>query len=266
MAETAQPGKSAPSPAEPARPPTAPAALEGPAPAAIRPPAAEPATKEEEERERVIIRPYPKAVFFYPVALTALICGLLSLTGWVAPATLGFVFCVVFFFNIVIMSFEFTRHVSVAVVLSIFVIVLLGMLLNERLHLVEFLRGLYAKLDWQANAGFYFALAGAFALTMLGVFIDTRMDYWEVRGNEVLHHHGFLGDVERYPAPSIRIKKEITDVFEYLLLFSGRLIVYPSGAERAIVLDNVPRINKIEAQIEELLDALHVTVEKVKER
>ena len=80
----------------------------------------------------------------------------------------------------------------------------------------------------------------------------------------MLHHHGFLGDVERYPAPSLKMRKEITDIFEYCLLLSGRLIIYPTGSERAIVLDNVPRINKVESQIEELLDSLRVVVESDK--
>ena len=60
----------------------------------------------------------------------------------------------------------------------------------------------------------------------------------------------------------MRVRKEITDVFEYLLLGSGRLIIYPSGREQAIVLDNVPRINNVERLVEEMLDSVRVTIEK----
>ncbi len=213
------------------------------------------------ERERVLIRAYPKTVFLYPVAVAALLCGLATAFGVGNPKDIGFVFCTVFLFNLVIISFEFTRHISVALVLTIFVIVLLGMLLNERLRIVDFIRAAYSALDLRANAGFYFAIAAAYALTLLGIFVDTRFDYWEIRGNEILHHHGFLGDLERFPAPQIKLRKEITDVFEYLLLSAGRLVIFPSPNERPVVLDNVPRINTIEEHIEEMLDSLRVTIE-----
>ena len=251
MAETTDPAKNAP--------PPAPISAKK-EPSAVQPAPAEPKDRIAIERERVVIRPYPKAVFLYPVAATSVVCGFLTLTG-VSPHALGFAFMMVFFFNLVVLAFEFTRHVSVAVVLSAFVIVLLGMLLNDRLHVVDFLGRVYASLDFTANAGFYFAIAVVYGLVLAGIIVDTRMDYWEVRGNEILHHHGFLGDVERYPAPSLKMKKEITDVFEYLLLLSGRLVLYPSGSERAIVLDNVPRINRAEARIEEMLDSMRVTIE-----
>lgn len=237
-----------------------------PAPQAPTPspqPSPAPAAAKQPRRaaeERIIIRPYPKAIFFYPTAIVALVCALLATTGKVEAHTLGFVFMCVFFFNLVIMAFEFTRYVSVAVVLSILVFVLLGVQLNEKLHLIDALKRLYGVMSFQANPAFYFGIFGCFVLMFLGIVFDTRFDYWELRGNEVLHHHGFLGDVERFPAPSLKLKKEITDVFEYLLLFSGRLIIYPSGSDRAIVLENVPRINMLEELITNKLHTLKVSV------
>jgi hypothetical protein len=245
----------------PAQPDPKPAPARAPAAEKARPAAAPAHILSSGEPHSVVIRPYPKSIFLYPIALTALVCGIFTAAGIGAERTLGFIFCLVFFFNVVILSFEFTRHVSVALVLSVFVVVLLGMLLNQRVALFHFLGVLYGKLNFVANAGFYFAIFGAYVLVLGGIVVDTRMDYWEVRGNEVLHHHGFLGDVERFPAPSLKMRKEIADVFEYLLLWSGRLIIYPTGSERAIVLDNVPNINKIEDRIEELLDSLRVTIE-----
>ena len=50
------------------------------------------------------------------------------------------------------------------------------------------------------------------------VLVVVRFDYWEVRPNELLHHHGFLADMERLAAPNLRMEKEINDVFEYLSL------------------------------------------------
>ena len=92
------------------------------------------------------------------------------------------------------------------------------------------------------------------------MLVAVRFDCWEVRPNELLHHHGFLSNLERFPAPNLRIDKEINDVFEYLLLGSGRLILQASDERRAIVLDNVPRIRKKEEAISRMLGAIQVQV------
>ncbi|MFC1705212.1 hypothetical protein ACFL59_00135 [Planctomycetota bacterium] len=228
-----------------------------------KPEVKEPPKKDTCEDERVIIRPYPKAVFLYPLAVCSLACGFLSLAGsaTVEPRTVGFVFMCIFLLNMVIISFEFTRYVSVAVVLSVLVMVLLGIQLNERFGVIGYLQTVYGYLYFEAKAGFYFGMFGCFVVIFIAIFVDTRFDYWELRGNEVLHHHGFLGDVQRYPAPSLRLKKEINDVFEYLLLFSGRLVIFPAGSERAIVLENVPRINVLEELITQRLHTLQVKLE-----
>ena len=110
-----------------------------------------------------------------------------------------------------------------------------------------------------ANATFFVVVVIVMALVYCAVFVSVRFDYWEVRPNELLHHHGFLSGLKRYAAPNLRIDKEINDVFEYLLLGSGRLILQPAG-ERDIVLDNVLFINKKEQSITQMLGALQVEV------
>lgn len=219
-----------------------------------------PKKPDDDADQRVIIRAYPKAIFLYPAAICALVCGIMAATKTANDQTLGFIFMCVFFFNLVVLAFEFTRYVSVAVLLSVLVLVLLGVQLNDKFHLIDALKRLYDSVQFSANSWFYFGIFGCYALTLLGIIVDTRFDYWELRGNEVLHHHGFLGDVERFPAQSLQIKKEISDVFEYLLLFSGRMILYPRGKDRPIVLENVPRINVLEELITRRLHTLQVTV------
>lgn len=211
--------------------------------------------------ESVIIRAYPNAVFMYPVAVCALVCAVLQMTTGVGHETLGFVFMCVFMFNLCVLAFEFTRNVSVAMFLGGLAAILLGILINERLQLTVFMKNVYLFLSFNADAGFYFGIFGCFVIVFAGVVIDTRFDYWELRGNEILHHHGFLGDVERFPAQQLQLKKEITDVFEYLLLHSGRLIIYTRGNDRPIVLDNVPRINIVEEMITQKLHTLKVTIQ-----
>ena len=94
----------------------------------------------------------------------------------------------------------------------------------------------------------------------IAMMINIRFDYWEVRPNELLHHHGVLSNLERYSAPNMRISKEIDDVFEYMLLRSGRLIIHPSNEPRAFVLETVLGIDKKELAITKMLGALQVQV------
>jgi hypothetical protein len=75
-----------------------------------------------------------------------------------------------------------------------------------------------------------------------------------------------LGDVERYPSPNLRMTKEVTDVFEYALLRSGRLVLHPHGAPRAIVLENVIGVDGIESDIQRMLSTLSVTVDGAQPR
>ena len=111
-----------------------------------------------------------------------------------------------------------------------------------------------------ANASFYWVFSLSLGLATLGAMIVARFDRWEARPNELLHHQGLWGDLDRFPAPGVRIDKEITDVFEYLLLRSGRLILHVSSEKRAIVLDNVPFITRKEKALTQLLGTLQVAV------
>ena len=54
------------------------------------------------------------------------------------------------------------------------------------------------------------------------------------------------------------MNKEIYDVAEYALLRSGRLIFSPMTSKKAIVVDNVANVNRIEKAINDLLS--HVAV------
>ncbi len=252
--------------ADPAKPPAAPEKKDDKGPldilsSKLQPLEAKPTEVIPETLDRVVIYSYPKAVYLYPLFVLSVIFGLLRVFDLVSPSTLGFIWVTVFFFNVLVISFEFTRMVSVALVLFALVLFLTGVLLNQHYQIVAKLAGAFDRIHMEANAQFYFGIAIAFFIAFIGIYIDTRWDYWEVRSNEVLHHHGFLGDVERFPAPNLKINKEITDVFEYLLLMSGRLVLYPAGSTRAIVLDNVPRINRVEKLIDELLGELEVRID-----
>lgn len=171
------------------------------------------------------------------------------------------VFLLVMALNLVVIAFDFPRTTSLTWFFAIVSIVIgLWFVLTLNSWLAPQIVTALLKIKPAANATFYLIFASIMIFLYLCVLISRRFDYWEVKGNELLHHHGFLSNLERFSAPNLRIDKEINDVFEYLLLRSGRLIIHASNERRAIVLENVLFINKKEERITKMLGALQVRV------
>ena len=225
--------------------------------------------KTPEVDKGVVLISYPKVVFLWPAWVVSIVAGLyLLLFGKEGgpdlhgdAVVLGWTFLIVLAVNLVVLSFDFPRSTSLLLFAVILAIVLGGALLVVFFpNLLPSVRGIILKFHPVANSTFYFV----FAAIMLGIYITvgitSRFDYWEVRPNELLHHHGVLSDLERFSSPNLRIDKEINDIFEFVLLRSGRLILHPSNERRAIVLDNVFFINTKEEAITKMLGALQVQV------
>jgi hypothetical protein len=176
------------------------------------------------------------------------------------------IFLIVFALNMVVISFDFPRTTSLTWFFAITAMVLgLWFLFSRYEGLApKIVQGLLSIKPW-ANASFYMIYTMIMLFLYMWVMISRRFDYWEVKGNELLHHHGFLSNLERFSAPNLRIDKEINDLFEYMLLRSGRLIIHASNERRAIVLENVLFINGKEDRITRMLGALQVRVRTDKE-
>ena len=169
------------------------------------------------------------------------------------------VFLLVFLLNLVVIAFDFPRTTSLTWFFAI-VAISIGIWSVFRINEGLAPKVVQSLLSVQpfASSSFYFIFTTGMLFLFICVLISRRFDYWEVRGNELLHHHGFLSDLERFSAPNLRIDKEINDVFEYLLLRSGRLILHPNNERRAIVLENVLFISEKEDCITRMLGALQV--------
>lgn len=214
----------------------------------------------------VILISYPKIVFMWPSWFVSIFCAFYM---WFNPELVDsrggvnvcIAFLMVFSLNLVVLSFDFPRTTSFLLFAIITSLVLVGVLVVSNMPNV-----LPAVSDWLgkikpiANATFYVLYALVMTFIYIFVWIMARFDYWEVRPNELLHHYGMLSDLKRFSAPHLRIDKEINDIFEYVLLGSGRLILQPSGEKRAIILDNVFFISSKEKRITKLLGALQVQV------
>lgn len=223
--------------------------------------------KDGEHPNQIFLVSYPKIMFLYPTVLTALFCAIVMwvrgvpVEGATYHHTVARIFLLVLSLNLVVLAFDFPRTTSLTWFFAVTAIVI-GLWSLFRLRpgiLPKVIDGLLS-VQPAANGSFYMIFTICMLLLYVGVFVSRRFDYWEVRGNELLHHLGFLSDLKRFSSPNLRIDKEINDVFEYMLLRSGRLIIHSSDERRPIVLENVLFINRKEERITKMLGALQVRV------
>jgi len=221
------------------------------------------------KKESIYLVPYPKVIFFYPAFLTALVLAVwMVLTNRNSvdaddrtAVVMTWIFLGIFAVNLFVITFDFPRATSLTMLFLVAALVMGGVLLfTFHPELIPQVTEILLKMRPLANATFYIVFASVFTVIYVAVVISTRFNYWEVRPNELLHHHGVLSDLKRYSAPSLRVDKEINDVFEYLLLRSGRLILHPSSERKAITLENVLFIHEKEKAITGMLGALQVQV------
>jgi len=221
------------------------------------------------EGTNVIVRGYPKIVYLYLTWIVSLACGLLvprlvlesgaqNTAEFARIALYGKIWMAVFTFNILVIAFEFSRIRSVAIVFALLALVLAGM----HWGFLDVLGTLLGDLQLLMSRAFYFTMGIIFAVIFLLVYINSRFNYWEIQPNEILHHRGFLGDVNRYPTRGLRMRKEITDVMEFVLLRAGTLVMTPMGEERPIFLENVINLNKVEDKIQRLLGTMKVRIDR----
>ena len=216
------------------------------------------------ETKPIILVSYPKIILLYPTFIAAVLAAILAyFYNFESPhnQTIALVFLTLMTVNMVVLAFDFPRTTSL-IVFFVFVTLGMGLLLLSIYFptVIPAVTNMLKEITPQANSTFYGCFAGMLGLIYVGVFVHVRFDYWEVRPNELLHHHGFLSSLERYSAPNLRISKEIDDVFEYMLLRCGRLIIHPSNEPRAFVLDNVLGIDWKETAITKMLGALQVQI------
>ena len=225
-------------------------------------------TSESKLPSKILLVSYPKIVFLYPTLLISLMAAIyLSLAGQPLDTTsteaivLSVIFLGVWTTNLVVLAFNFPRTSS----LSLFLLFIAGttgcvLLFVLKPEVLPYVAGTLKEFHPLANASFYWTFSISLGLAILGAIIVARFDRWEARPNELLHHQGLWGDMDRFPAPGVRIDKQIREVFEYLLLQSGRLTLHLNSERRAVVLDNVPFITRKEKALTRMLGTLQVAV------
>ncbi len=228
-------------------------------------------SKAAPDRDQVVIRSWPKVVFLYPVMVFSFFCGIwqsisggMELDPEVANPEVaqyaGSIFFIVLGLNLLVISFEFSRFKTVAIGFFLLAMFFLLLYLSTRWEVFQFLGRFFGAFDIRLTSHFYYTL-GTYLLLVFGcVFFTTRFNYWVIKSNEILHKEGFMGDVKRFPSPNLKMTKEINDVFEFLLMGAGKVVLYPAGEKQAIVLDHVMWVNSKEKRIQDLLSSLTVEI------
>ena len=177
-----------------------------------------------------------------------------------AQNLLGVLFLAVFAMNLLVMAIDFPRFTIVALIFfllfGIFLVLWIGAFFN--VDLVKSIRGLFGGIYAVANSGFYFLTALSLGMMYCVVLVTRYLDYWEILPNEILHHHGPLSDLERYPTTNLKFDKEIPDVIEHLFLGAGKIVLHLPTERKSIVLDNVLFISSIETSLKTLMSRMEV--------
>jgi hypothetical protein len=175
---------------------------------------------------------------------------------------LAMLFLAMFAFNLLVMALDFPRFSLVAVILAILFALFFILWLGSYFHLdlLKPINMIFRSIYAVADRGFYIMVFVTLMLVFSIIYVTRWLDYWEILPNEILHHHGPLSDLERYPTMNLKFDKEIPDVLEWVLLGAGRLVLHVPNVSKALVLDNVLFISAKEKALKNVMSRLEVRV------
>lgn len=197
----------------------------------------------------VIVRPLPKVIFFYLTWLVSLVCALLT-----PDATTGMIWMGAFFFNLLVISFDFNEERSIIAGLAI-VVTALALLYFDALGSLS---AWFASLEPVMSSTFYWMIFLGFTTVFSTVWLRTRFDYWEFRPNEVIHRYGIFPKMKRYSTEDLRWDKTIPDILERLMLGTGSIVLTTPHEKHPVVLEHVMRIGKLDDRIADILGVKQV--------
>jgi hypothetical protein len=181
----------------------------------------------------------------------------MSLLTWWFPGEAvvwGQVFLFFALVNFIVGTFEFPRATVVTVILGVALTILAIYVFNQWFGVLPWLKNFFATLNTSATPTFYFFIFLCGVGILLGIWVQTRFDYWELTPNELIHHHGLLGDVERFSTAAMKFNKEISDIFEYMILRSATLLITLPTQPRPIHLENVLFVGYVMRRADEILE------------
>jgi len=242
-------------------------------------------------KDEVRIYHYPKIIFLYPTLIASIVAALvLSFSDGVyqepttatavetqtdnatltdgessapvkrtAAVLVTVIFLFLFTFNLFVMAFDFPQSKFLAVVFFIFAVVLGLVVVGVKSpELMGSFGEMISHINPVADRAFYWTMSALLGFVFIVMYLARLLDYWVIRPNEVIHYHGLPRHTRRFSAPHMRFEMEINDIFEHMLLKSGRLYIRPTGEKEEFVLDNVINVRRKNERVNQILSALQV--------
>ena len=212
------------------------------------------------EIDEVVVRSYPKAIFFSPLFLCSIIFWIIQAFLPDLNSLLGSIWVIIFFSNLTVVALDFPSYRVLILILGIVIIVLLLIFLGL-IPTLEEIGTISENLNIGLAAEFYMIMTIVLGLVFGLIFISSRFDYYRIERNEIIHKKGiFSTNVERYPTRGVRIKQSVPDLFEYMMFRAGSLtLIFAKGD--IVHLNTVINIKKKTEQIDYLLSSMHVFIE-----
>jgi len=209
--------------------------------------------------EKLIIRNYSKAIFLLPTLL-------MSIVGWIIQAIIHepflifeLIWLIIFLTNLFVVCFDFSssKFIILIFVILIFSTLVYFVLFPVILNPILFIGDFSLKLGFTSH--FYIFLTGILFFFMIIAIGNSIFDYYIIERNELYHRKGLFNMTERWTLTNLRFKKEIPDIFEFLMFRAGTLSFYPTKTD-VIILPTVLNINKKEKQLDRILSKVQVDI------
>ncbi|MFW9865938.1 MAG: hypothetical protein ACFFEN_07555 [Candidatus Thorarchaeota archaeon] len=217
--------------------------------------------KDSAEIDKIILRNYPKVIFFTPLFLISIIFWVIQSFLTELNPWLGLLWIIIFFSNFTVAALDFPSYRVLIVILGVVIIVLLAIFLG----LIPTLKQLgivsqYLRIGLTAE--FYMIMTIILGFILGLIVIIARFDYYRIEANEVIHKKGiFSTSAERFPVRGLRIKIEIPDLFEYFIFKAGRITLLFAKNQNKVLLNTVLNIKKKAEHIDFLLSSIHIIID-----
>lgn len=221
-------------------------------------------SKNDRNQTRIILRNYDKGIFFYPLLIYTFIAWIIEFIyendhpGAVPRSSLAILWLFFFFLNIIVVIFDINTMKLLAIIVTIAIIVLVLVILSVArvLNFASLESVVLPYIQPRLNAQFYLYTTIIFVLILIFVLISSRFKYVRIEQNEIILK-GILGNEKRFPTGTMQYRTRIVDVFEWLTLRAGTLTLI-FGKDETITLPTVPRIEKVEKELQNLLNYIKV--------
>ncbi len=207
--------------------------------------------------ESVILRNYPKVVFFYPLFVLSVVLWIFELNSPEELPWIGFIWMVVFFINLFTIAFDVSSTKFFIFLLIVIVVALILIFAIFPYYVLPNFSIVESSIKMSAE--FYLAIIIILIIVFLTALISARFDYWKIERNEAYHKKGIFTTAERYPVKGLRILKKLPDIFELGLLGAGS-ITLNFGNNQIFHLNSILMVNKKSRRLDKLLSELEIDI------